>query len=99
MMGMWDSKYNEELNQKRKQAVAGGGEDLIARQHSRDKLTARERIEALFDDDSFVEINDLVTSRATDFDMDKKKKTGDGVVTGYGTLLLLLKILPLVAVL
>ena len=81
---MWDSKYTDELKQKRAKAAVGGGEDQIARQHSRDKLTARERVDALFDDNTFVEINDLVTSRATDFDMDKKKRPGDGVVTGYG---------------
>lgn len=81
---MWESKYIDELKQKRARAAIGGGEDQIARQHSRDKLTARERIEALFDDNTFVEINDLVTSRATDFGMDKKKRPGDGVVTGYG---------------
>ncbi len=81
---MWDSNYIDELKQKRAQALAGGGEDQIARQHSRDKLTARERIEALFDDDSFVEVNNLVTSRATEFEMEKKKRPGDGVVTGYG---------------
>ena len=83
---MWDTKYTDELKQKRAKATIGGGEDQIARQHSRDKLTARERLEALFDDNSFVEVNDLVTSRATDFGMDKKKKPGDGVVTGYGTI-------------
>lgn len=81
---MWNSKYIEELKKKRAEASEGGGEDQIARQHSRDKLTARERIEALFDDNTFTEVNDLVTSRATDFGMDKKKRPGDGVVTGYG---------------
>lgn len=83
---MWDSKYTDELIEKRAKASVGGGEDQIARQHSRDKLTARERSEALFDDGTFTEVNDLVTSRATDFDMDKKKRPGDGVVTGYGTI-------------
>lgn len=83
---MWDSKYTDELKQKRAKAATGGGEDYIAKQHSRGKLTARERIEVLFDDNSFSEINDLVTSRATDFGMDRKKKPGDGVVTGYGTI-------------
>lgn len=83
---MWDSKYLDELKEKRAQAYVGGGEDKIARQHSREKLTARERIEALLDDNSFVEVNDLVMSRAIYFDMDKKKRLGDGVVTGYGTI-------------
>ena len=83
---MWDSRYIDELKAKRAKASVGGGEDQIARQHSRDKLTARERVEALFDDHSFVEVNDLVASRAADFDMDRKKRPGDGVVTGYGTI-------------
>ena len=61
-----------------------GGLDRIAKQHASGKLTARERMEALFDDDTFVEINDMISSHAIDFGMDKKKKPGDGVVTGYG---------------
>ena len=81
---MWDSAIIDELKEKRSRAEAAGGEDLIARQHSRDKLTARERVEALFDDNTFVEINELVLSRATEFGMDKKRRLGDGVVTGYG---------------
>ena len=61
-----------------------GGLDRIAKQHQSGKLTARERMEALFDDDTFVEINDMMTSRSVALGMDKKKKPGDGVVTGYG---------------
>ena len=74
----------EDLGRRRKTAESAGGEDRIARQHDSGKLTARERLEALFDDDTFVEINSMVLSRASDFGMDKKKKPGDGVVTGYG---------------
>ena len=81
---MWNENYKKELINRRKKAVAGGGKSRIAKQHSLGKLTARERIEALFDDDTFVEINDQITSRALDFDMESKKKMGDGVVTGYG---------------
>lgn len=81
---MWDAAYFDELKDRRAKVAMGGGEDYIAKQHSREKLTARERVEALFDDGTFVEVNDMVTSRATDFDMEKKKKPGDGVVTGYG---------------
>lgn len=83
---MWDAKYIDELKERRTKAAIGGGEDQIARQHSRDKLTARERVEALFDDGSFVEVNDFVMTRSTDFDMNKKKYFGDGVITGYGTI-------------
>ncbi len=71
----------------RKQAVeAGGGAERIAKQHEAGKLTARERLEKLFDPDSFVEVDAFVETRAIDFDMQKKKVPGDGVVTGYGTI-------------
>ena len=74
----------EQLNKKRKTVEAAGGETRIEKQHASGKLTARERMEALFDDNTFVELNNMITSRATDFGMDKKKCPGDGVVTGYG---------------
>ena len=82
-MSEWNEKI-EALQKRREAAQAGGGLDRIAKQHAKGKLTARERMDALFDDGTFVEINDLVTSRATDFGMEKKKRPGDGVVTGYG---------------
>ena len=75
---------SDELKNKREDIITAGGLDRIAKQHKAGKLTARERMEALFDDGTFVEINDMITSRASDFGMDKKKKPGDGVVTGYG---------------
>ena len=75
---------NELLMQKRENVANAGGQDRIAKQHASGKLTARERMEALFDDDTFIEINDMVSSRATDFGMERKKRPGDGVVTGYG---------------
>lgn len=75
---------NNELEAKRKAYLAAGGEDKIARQHAAGKLTARERLEALFDDDTFVEVNDQILSHSTDFGMDRKRKPGDGVITGYG---------------
>lgn len=77
-------KENDRLAVLRDTARLGGGQDRIDKQHASGKLTARERMEALFDDDTFVEVNDLISSRVTDFGMDKKKKPGDGVVTGYG---------------
>ena len=82
-----DQKWKDsvdQLNQRREIVSEAGGMDRIAKQHSSGKLTARERLDALFDDGTFVEINDMITSRATDFGMDKKKRPGDGVVTGYG---------------
>ena len=83
MEKMWKIKA-EDLLQRREEAAMGGGEARIEKQHNSGKLTARERLEALFDDGSFTEVNDLIMSRCTDFGMDKKKRPGDGVVTGYG---------------
>ena len=79
----WQERIAQ-LSDKRETVYAAGGQERIDKQHASGKLTARERMEALFDDDTFVEINDMITSRATDFGMDKKKKPGDGVITGYG---------------
>lgn len=62
----------------------GGGQDKIDRQHEEGKLTARERINALMDVDSFVEINEFVQHRCADFGMGKKDMPGDGVITGWG---------------
>ena len=76
----------EQLEQKRAQAKQGGGEARIAAQHAKGKLTARERIEILFDDDSFEEWDIFVEHRCTDFGMQEKTIPGDGVVTGYGTI-------------
>ena len=74
-------KKLEELNER---ALLGGGQDRIDRQHRAGKLTARERLELLFDPGTFVEIDKFVTHRCTDFGMDEQKIPGDGVVTGYG---------------
>lgn len=65
-------------------AELGGGEDRIKKQHESGKLTARERINLLLDNKTFVELDKFVTHRCTDFDMDKTKVPGDGVVSGYG---------------
>ncbi len=73
------------LNSKKEEAVKGGGEKRIESQHGKGKLTARERVELLLDDDSFEEIGMLTTHRSTNFGLDKQKFLGDGVVTGYGT--------------
>src|SRR5690606_33961560 len=71
----------------RRQALEqGGGAERIAKQHESGKLTARERLEKLLDENSFVEVDAFVETRAIDFDMQKKKIPGDGVVTGYGTI-------------
>jgi len=74
-------KHLEELE---KQALLGGGEARIKAQHDKGRLTARERIDLLLDKGTFRETDMFVTHRCTDFDMDKQKILGDGVVTGYG---------------
>jgi propionyl-CoA carboxylase beta chain len=72
------------LDAENSRALAGGGADRIAKQHASGKLTARERIDAFFDPGTFVELDRLVTHRCFDFDMQKQKFPGDGVITGYG---------------
>ena len=81
---MWDKKYSEELIARRQQAAAGGGEKRIQKQHDAGKLTARERVNILFDPNTFVEIETLVESRGDEFGMAQKKIPGDGVIIGYG---------------
>ena len=76
----------EGLNERLAQAYLGGGQARIDKQHKKNKLTARERIHYLLDDNSFEETGILVTHRTTDFGMDKEQYYGDGVVTGYGTI-------------
>ena len=79
------NKKNKELSDRQKQALLGGGQDRIDQQHAKGKLTARERIRLLFDENSFEEIGMMVVHRTTDFGMDQQQFYGDGVVTGYGT--------------
>jgi len=72
-LGEWERRAHE-----------GGGAERVARQHKAGKLTARERVARLCDPDSFVEMDQLVTHRSTDFGMADQKIPGDGVVTGHG---------------
>ena len=81
---MWENAI-QELEARRQKSLQGGGPERIEKQHASGRLTARERINLLFDPGSFVEVNGLVESRINDFGMDKKRIPGDGVVTGYGT--------------
>lgn len=74
----------EKLRRTREHIAQGGGEKRIQAQHSKGKLTARERLDILFDENSFVEIDAFVKHRCTNFDMAGKDLPGDGVVTGYG---------------
>ena len=73
------------LQSKIAEAKLGGGQARIDKQHKKGKLTARERVHFLMDEGSFEEIGILVTHRTKDFGMDKQIFSGDGVVTGYGT--------------
>jgi propionyl-CoA carboxylase beta chain len=79
-------KHLNELNEKIQKAHLGGGEKRIAKEHSKGKLTARERIHFLLDEGSFEEIGMLVVHRSHDFGMEKQRIYGDGVITGYGTI-------------
>ena len=74
----------EELERRRAEARAGGGERRVQSQHAKGKLTARERIELLVDEGSFEEFDMFVEHRVTDFGMADQKVAGDGVVTGWG---------------
>jgi len=74
----------DELKKKTDQAKLGGGPDKIESQHSHGKMTAHERVEALVDPGSFVEVDRFVVHQTTDFGMADKKILGDGVVTGHG---------------
>ncbi len=75
-----------ELEEKRAQARAGGGQRRIDAQHKKGKLTARERLDALLDPGSFEEYDMFVEHRCTDFGMAEQRIPGDGVVTGHGTI-------------
>jgi len=74
----------ETLTLKRAEAMLGGGEARIEAQHKRGKMTARERINQLMDEGSFVELDAFVEHDCTDFGMAENKFLGDGVVTGFG---------------
>ena len=80
-----ESEY-ERLKGLQKRAEQGGGPKAIEKRHALGKLTARERLDLLFDAGTFVEINQLAESQATEFGMQEKKVPGDGVVIGYGNI-------------
>src|SRR6201993_2088420 len=73
-----------ELKRRDSLAEAGGGEERRARQHKEGKMSARERIEFLLDENTFEETDKLVTHRCTDFGMEQNVVYGDGFITGYG---------------
>lgn len=75
-----------ELHKRREESLHPVGEDAVEKVHAKGKLTARERIYALLDEDSFVELDALAKHRSTNFNLGEKRPLGDGVVTGYGTI-------------
>ncbi|ABR49357.1 carboxyl transferase [Alkaliphilus metalliredigens QYMF] len=75
----------EGLRQQKSKIQEGGGEKRIAAQHEKGKLTARERVNLLFDEGSFVEIDGFVKHRCVNFGMETVDAPGEGVITGYGT--------------
>ena len=79
----WDEAIRD-LDMRREKAKLGGGAARIEKQHGLGKMTARERIQTLLDKDTFVEVDGFLESRINDFDLDKRRVPGDGVVTGYG---------------
>ena len=80
------NKILSELKARRNVARMGGGQNRIDAQHAKGKLTARERIDLLLDDDSFEEFDMFKAHRCVDFGMDEQQYPGDGVVTGWGTI-------------
>ncbi len=81
---MASNDKHSRLVQLKEQSRLGGGVEAIEKQHSKGKLTARERIDLLLDTGTFQEIDSLVTHRATDFGLEKRRVIGDAVITGYG---------------
>jgi hypothetical protein len=77
-------KFKERLEEQRQQAMLGGGVKRIERQHAKGSLTARERLELLFDDGTFRELDQLKSHRCHEFGMEQQQYPGDGIVTGHG---------------
>ena len=73
------------MHAKKEHIRLGGGQKRIDKQHEKGKMTARERIEKLFDEDTFVELDMFMKHRCTNFGQDQKDLPGEGVITGYGT--------------
>lgn len=84
---MGSDKQVQKLRRRQRDAKLGGGESAIERQHEKGKMTARERLDVLLDEGSFQEIDALVTHHVNDFGLEEKVTLGDGVTTGYGTIL------------
>ncbi|GLW96120.1 acyl-CoA carboxylase subunit beta [Microtetraspora sp. NBRC 16547] len=74
-----------DLERRREEAAHAGSARAVERQHAKGKMTARERVRALLDEDSFVEFDAMARHRSTSFGLDRERPYGDGVVTGHGT--------------
>ena len=74
-----------DLDRRLDEAVHAGSAKAVEKQHAKGRKTARERIELLFDEGSFVELDELARHRSTAFGLEKNRPYGDGVITGYGT--------------
>lgn len=72
------------LYEKRSKIELGGGQKRIDKQHASGKLTARERLNLLFDENTFVELDAFVKHRCSNFGMEKQEVPGEGVICGYG---------------
>ena len=75
----------QDLDRRLDEAVHAGSAKAVEKQHAKGRKTARERIALLFDEGSFVELDELAKHRSTAFGLEKNRPYGDGVVTGYGT--------------
>ncbi|HEX2498424.1 MAG TPA: acyl-CoA carboxylase subunit beta [Actinomycetes bacterium] len=75
-----------DLDQRNDEAVHAGSARAVEKQHAKGKMTARERIEALLDPGSFIEMDELARHRSTNFGLEASRPYGDGVVTGHGTI-------------
>src|SRR5918998_4578903 len=74
----------EQLRERQRRALEGGGAARVERQHRAGKWTARERVEFFLDEGTFEEFDQLVVHRSRDFGLERQKYPGDGVVTGHG---------------
>lgn len=80
----WDKEIKKTYSDKKTQVYISGGAERLEREHKKGKLTARERLDLLFDNKTYSEINMLVKSRIHSEELQKKQYLGDGVIAGYG---------------
>jgi propionyl-CoA carboxylase beta chain len=76
----------KDLQRRKREAATAGSAKAVEKRHAQGKMTARERILALLDDDTFVELDELARHRSRNFNLHTRRPYGDGVITGYGTI-------------